>query len=249
MTDSYISIDLETTGLEPKHDKIIEIGALRVEKGQIKDTYSTFINPGRRLEERITELTGIRDEELAGAPYIQEMLPGLIDFMRDLPILGHSILFDFSFLKKAAVNQGISFEKRAIDTLKIARKYLTELESRSLDYLCGYYEIPHQAHRALEDAKATHFLYQRLAGDFYDKEPEGGGLFVPVPLSYRVKRDTPATRAQKEQLFRLLEQKKISLFVDIERLTRSEASRYVDKIKSGQISGADDAESLPYSEN
>lgn len=244
MTDSYISIDLETTGLEPKKDKIIEIGALRVEKGRITDTFSTFVNPGCKLEERITELTGICDEDLKEAPGIQEVLPELLEFMGDLPILGHSILFDFSFLKRAAVNEKIVFEKNAIDTLKIARKYLPELESRSLDYLCNYYQIPHQAHRALEDAKATHLLYGRLAEAFYDKE--WGGLFQPVPLHYQVKRDTPATKAQKEQLVRLLEQKQITLPVEIERLTRSEASRYVDKIKSGQISGQDDAESLPY---
>lgn len=244
MTDSYISIDLETTGLEPKHDKIIEIGALRVEKGQITDRFATFVNPGRKLEERITELTGIRDEDLTDAPYIQEVLPKLLDFMGDLPILGHSILFDFSFLKKAAVNEKLTFEKRAIDTLKIARKYLTELESRSLDYLCNYYQIPHQAHRALEDARATHLLYGKLAEQFFEKEQ--GGLFLPTPLNYQVKRDTPATKAQKEQLMRLLEQKNIQLPVDIERLTRSEASRYVDKIKSGQLSASDAAESLLY---
>lgn len=236
MTDSYISIDLETTGLEPKHDKIIEIGALRVEKGQVTDSFSTFVNPGRKLEARITELTGIRDEDLTDAPYIQDVLPRLLAFMGELPLLGHSILFDFSFLKKAAVNQKLSFERSAVDTLKIARKYLTELESRSLDYLCKYYEIPHQAHRALEDAKATHLLYGKLVEQFQDKEPTEGGLFVPVQLSYQVKRDTPATKAQKEQLYRLLEQKKINLPVDIEQLTRSEASRLVDKIKSGQIS-------------
>lgn len=241
MTDSYISIDLETTGLEPKHDKIIEIGALRVEHGQITDTFSTFVNPGCRMEERITELTGIRDEDLTDASYIEEVLPRLFAFMGELPILGHSILFDFSFLKKAAVNQGLVFERQAIDTLKIARKYLTELESRSLDYLCGYYQIAHRAHRALEDAQATHLLYGRLVEDFYDKEPEEGGLFEPMALHYQVKRDTPATKAQKEQLARLLEQKRISLPVDIERLTRSEASRYVDKIKSGQISAEGDA--------
>ena len=236
MTDSYISIDLETTGLEPKHDKIIEIGALRVEKGQITDSFSTFVNPGRKLEERITELTGIRDEDLADAPYIQDVLPKLLAFVGDLPLLGHSILFDFSFLKKAAVNQKLSFERGAVDTLKIARKYLPELESRSLDYLCKYYEIPHKAHRALEDARATHLLYGKLVEQFGGKEPAEGGLFVPVQLNYQVKRDTPATKAQKEQLYRLLEQKKINLPVEIEQLTRSEASRLVDKIRSGRFS-------------
>lgn len=239
MTDTYISIDLETTGLNPKQDKIIEIGALYVEQGEIKKQFSTFVNPGCGLQERITQLTGIREENLADAPYIEIVLPKLFDFMGELPLLGHSILFDYSFLKKAAVNLGRSFERHGTDTLKIARKYLPDLESRSLEYLCNYYQIPHQAHRALEDARATHVLYGRLKEEFGKKEPEED-LFAPKPLNYQVKRDTPATKAQKEQLIRLLEQRGEKLSPDVQRLTRSEASRYVDKIKSGQLFFADD---------
>ncbi len=161
-------------------------------------------------------------------------------FLEAVPRLGKFILFDFSFLKKAAVDQKRKFERNAIDTLKIARKYLADLEHRSLDYLCGYYQIPHRAHRALEDAEATHFLYLKLAELFDPAEGSqeisdqaaGGSLFTPVPLHYRVKRDTPATRAQKEQLYRLMEQHKIKIDADVERMTRSEASRFADKIRS-----------------
>lgn len=238
MTDSYISIDLETTGLNPKRDKIIEIGALKIEKGKVKDSFATFVNPGRVLEERIVELTGIRDEDLESAPYIEEVLPKLLEFMGDLPILGHSILFDYSFLKKAAVNQKLPFEKCAIDTLKIARKYLTELEHRSLDYLCQYYRIPHQAHRALEDARATHILYGKLVELFYE---EDNALFVPKALQVQVKKDSPVTKVQKEQLYRLVRQHRIVLSVDVERLTKSEASRLIDQIKAGLFSPSDDA--------
>lgn len=232
MTDTYISIDLETTGLNPRQDKIIEIGALKVIKGQITNRFSTFVNPGRKLEERIVELTGIQDGELAGAPYIEEIFPDLLEFLEDLPLLGHSILFDFSFLKKAAVDQRLVFERNAIDTLKIARKYLTDLEHRSLDYLCGYYQIAHRAHRALEDAEATHYLYLKLAEQFFEAEPSQGGLFAPIPLHCKIKRDTPATKAQKEQLYRLMKQHKIEIDADVERLTRSEASRFIDKLHS-----------------
>jgi DNA polymerase-3 subunit alpha (Gram-positive type) len=246
MTDTYISIDLETTGLNPKWDKIIEIGALKVEQGQITDTFSAFVNPGRKLEERITSLTGIRDEELDEAPYIQEVLPQILEFMGDLPLLGHSILFDFSFLKKAAVNQNFVFEKSAIDTLKIARRYLADLEHRSLSYLCDYYGIAHQAHRALEDARATHFLYRKLAELFGEGD---NVLFQPSPLHYQVKKDTPATKAQREQLYRLMEQHKITLNVDVEKLSRSEASRMIDKIRSRQLSPLNAAESPLCSES
>lgn len=250
IVDTYISIDLETTGLHPKQDKIIEIGALKVIDGRITETFSTFVNPARALDENIVQLTGIRDEQLKSAPYIEDILPTVMDFLGDLPLLGHSILFDYSFLKKAAVDRKLSFEKNAIDTLKIARKYLTDLEHRSLDYLCQYYQIEHHAHRALEDARATHFLYHKLVELFYEKEAQEGSashLFLPSPLHFQIKRDTPATKAQKEQLYRLFEQHRIVMNVEIERLTRSEASRWIDKIKSGALTNG--AESLLYSEN
>ena len=111
MYDTYVSIDLETTGLNPKRDRIIEIGAIRVEQGQIVEEFSTFVDPGRKLEERITELTGIRDEDIADAPQLDEVFPKLLEFMGELPLLGHSILFDYSFLKKAAVDRKITFER------------------------------------------------------------------------------------------------------------------------------------------
>ena len=132
MYDTYVSIDLETTGLNPKRDRIIEIGAIRVEQGQIAEEFSTFVDPGRKLEERITELTGIRDEDLADAPQLDEVFPQLLEFMGELPLLGHRILFDYSFLKKAAVDRKITFERSAVDTLQVARKYLPELPHRNL---------------------------------------------------------------------------------------------------------------------
>lgn len=227
MINTYISIDLETTGLNPKQDKIIEIGAVKVEDGKITDSFSQLINPGRKLEERIIELTGITNKDLEGKPYIEEVFPKLRDFLGDYPLLGHSVLFDFSFLKKAAVNQKLTFEKQAVDTLKIARKFLADLEHRSLDYLCEYYGIPHHAHRALADAEATHMLYLRLAEAFYTEEE---ALFVPQQLQFQVKRDTPITKPQKERLYRLLTQHNITLEVSVEKLTRSEADRFIDKI-------------------
>ena len=227
MTDSYISIDLETTGLNPKQDAIIEIGAVKIREGQVVDTFSTYVNPGRKLEERITALTGIEDAMVADAPVIEAIFPALEEFLGEDPWVGHRILFDYSFLKKIAVNLKKPFEKKAIDTLKISRKYLGELEHRNLEYLCEYYEISHHAHRALADAQATHELYQKLAEKFYTEEDS---LFTPTPLQFAVKRDTPATKPQKERLYRLLEQHTINLDRDVEKLTRSEASRITDKI-------------------
>lgn len=251
--DTYVSVDLETTGLDPKRDRIIEIGAVKIEKNQIVDRFSSFVNPGRKLEQRITELTGIRDEQLVDAPYIEDILGEFLEFIGDLPILGHSVLFDYAFLKKAAVDQRLSFEKKGMDTLQIARKYLQELEHRNLGYLCAYYHIDHHAHRAYEDALATHYLYEKLTEEFAmkewnaaeekkimkekeameEQEAKSSSLFCPTALFYRVKRDVPATKAQKQQLYKLLEQHKIELTWDVERLMKSEASRLIDQIKSG----------------
>ncbi len=236
MTDTYVCIDLETTGLEPKQDKIIEIGAARVEGGEIVKTYETFVNPGRKLSGRIIELTGICDEQLSAAPEIDEVLPRILEFIGEDVLLGHSVLFDYSFLKRAAVNRKLKFEKKGIDTLKIARKYLPELESRSLDFLCRHFCIPHTAHRALADVLATVSLYRKLEELFYEKEETANAetpdksLFCPKPLIYHAKRDTPVTIPQKEQLYKLVDKHKLIIDYDIEKLTRSEASRKIDRI-------------------
>lgn len=228
MVDSFVCIDLETTGLNPKRDKIIEIGAVKVERGQIVDLFETFVNPHRKLEERIVQLTGITDEDLSGAPDMAQVLPQVLAFIGEDILLGHSILFDYSFLKKAAVDQKMKFERLGVDTLKIARKFLPELESRSLDFLCQHYQIPHRAHRALEDAKATAALYQILKNQFATEETKKD--FLAGNLLFNVKRDTPATKAQVERLYKLIELHKLSPEIAPEQMTRSEASRYTDQV-------------------
>ncbi len=224
----YIALDLETTGLDPKKHKIIEIAAVHVKDGAVTERYQTLLNPGWKLPEKITELTGITDETLLDAPLIEEKLGEFLEFVQNRVIVGHSVMFDYSFLKRAAVNRGLSFEVRAIDTLRIARKYLADLPSRNLHALCVYYEIEHHAHRALADAEATHELLVRLWDQFYREEKADD--FKPFELHYQVKREGPITKPQKERLLRMLEQHKINPEYDVARLTRNEASRIIDKI-------------------
>lgn len=228
MISEYTVLDLETTGLNPKRDRIIEIGAARVRKGQIIDQYSTLVNPERMLTEQTIEITGIRQEELEQAPAIKQVLPDILSFIGQDVLLGHSILFDFSFLKRAAVNEGCPFVHEGIDTLKMARRYLPELESRNLGFLCNYYQIPLDAHRALNDAIATHYLYRKLCEAFAGKEAEMP--FQPTPLIYQVKRESPVTRAQVERIQSLVERHHITLEESVDALTRNEASRLIDKI-------------------
>ena len=144
MTEEYTALDLETTGLNPKKDKIIEIGAVKVREGRIMDSFQCFVNPWRKLGEETRLLTGIDDGMLQDAPGIEEVLEPLIDFIGEDVLVGHRILFDYSFVKKAAVNRSLVFEKEGIDTLKLARKLLPDLESRKLGDLCNYYGIAHR---------------------------------------------------------------------------------------------------------
>lgn len=245
--NDYVTIDLETTGLSPKYEKIIELGAAKIRDGRIIDTFSQFVNPGKNLSERIVNLTGIKESDILAAPYIEEILEKFLEFLGDDVLLGHNIMFDFSFIKKAAVNQKLNIEKQGIDTLKISRRFLTDLESRKLEFLCKHYDIELEAHRALNDAIATHKLYQHLISDFYEKEND---LFLPQKLIYTVKKEGPITKKQIEQIIRLAERYGIHVdcdgdkiymlpvenvtdeIIDICRLTKNEASRLIDRLLS-----------------
>ena len=228
--DSYVALDLETTGLNPKQDKIIEIGAVRVENGQETGRFHTMLNPHRELEERITELTGISGDMLKDAPDIVDILEEFLAFCGELPLLGHRVIFDYSFVKRAAVNQGMSFEKNGIDTLTICRHFMPAEESKRLGAACAFYGLQQEsAHRALGDALDAHRLYQKLVEKHGAKAPEA---FAAKPLIYKVKREQPASKKQKEDLRYLLKYHKIETNVKIETLTKSEASRMIDGIIS-----------------
>lgn len=228
MLESYVVVDLEMTGLRAKTDRILEIGAVKVENHQITDTYQTLINPGIKIPKEVQELTGITDEMVAEGVAEQEAVEGFFDFCGEMPLAGHNILFDYSFLKQYAVNHKKSFEKNGIDTLKLSRKFLPELEKKTLDYLCEYLKIErNHNHRALEDAKATHVLLEYLWENYGKQEPEA---FHSIPLVYRAKKQSPATERQKRYLKELAEYHKINLDVTWETLTKSEASRRTDQI-------------------
>ena len=100
MTNSYVAVDLETTGIGAKREKITEIGMVKVVDGSVVETYHTMVNPHREIPERIVELTGITDEMVKDAPQEAEAMRSLLRFLEgEEVLLGHNIPFDFSFLK------------------------------------------------------------------------------------------------------------------------------------------------------
>ncbi|MDD7739486.1 MAG: exonuclease domain-containing protein [Lachnospiraceae bacterium] len=225
---NFVVLDLETTGLTPKKDRILEIGAVKIQDGRITETYETFVNPMIGIPPTITKLTGITDKMVENAPDNTTAVTGFLEFCGDLPLLGHNISFDYRFIKHSAVNLGLSFEKEALDTLHIARCALPDLESRSLEYLCSYYGISREnAHRAMDDVMETLELYIRLETEYAGSHPE---WFRFVPLICKMKRENPATAAQRKYLEDLIRYHRITVNVPMESLTKNEASRLIDGI-------------------
>lgn len=230
MTGTFVAYDLETTGIRPTMDRILEIGAVRVENFQMKEEFQTFVNPGRAIPERIVSLTGITDDMVKDAKMPETAVLEFLKFCGDDIILGHNLIFDYSFIKVQAVSMGETFEKEGIDTLKIARKLCTDLKSRSLSCLCEHFEIlnEHQ-HRAIDDAKATVQLYLKLCERAKECDEK---LFLPSKMEYHVKKQSPITEKQLSYLSDLMKRHHLTPDVDLKSLRKSEASRMIDQILS-----------------
>lgn len=164
LPEDYVALDLETTGLDPEYDSIIEIGMVRVRRGEVTAEYSTLVNPGMEIDEFITDLTGITNDMLASAPAIAEVLPTARDFLGDDIILGHNINFDINFIYDNCERQGLSpVSNGYIDTMRISRRVLPDLKHHRLADIVKALGVDHvQAHRAIGDCHATIDCYKAL---------------------------------------------------------------------------------------
>jgi len=228
MIKTYIAFDLETTGLSPEANEIIEIGALKVKNGKVADRFIEFLKPREPISPQIQLLTGITEAMVETARPTKEIVGEFIEFCEDYTLVGHNIMFDFKFTKTAAHSHGLKFEKQGIDTLNIAKTVHKDFPSRSLEFLCKKYNIINdKAHRAYHDALATAKIYQTMGHYYYD---EYSDLFTPRPLCYKIKKAQPITGKQKAYLIQLIKYHKIEYSGDIGALTRSEASRLIDSL-------------------
>ncbi len=164
LPEDFVALDLETTGLDPEWDSIIEIGMVRVRHGEVAAEYSTLVNPGMEIDEFITELTGITNDMLAAAPALPEVLPAARDFMGDDIILGHNINFDINFIYDNCEYQGLKpVSNGYIDTMRISRRVLPDLKHHRLRDIVNALGVDHaQAHRATGDCIATLECYKAL---------------------------------------------------------------------------------------
>ena len=228
MIKDYVVIDLEMTGLNAKTDRILEVAAVRVRNGCKTETFSAIVNPDVKLNAKVVELTGICQEQAdGGAPY-DETIQKFLEFLGEDVLVGQNVIFDFSFLKQWAVNHKIVLEKQAVDTLKLARTFLPPEQKKDLESLCAYFEIPRvNAHRALDDAKETAQIFEKMKFLYGE---ENKAAFVPKPLLYKAKKQSPATERQKQYLKRFAKYHGIILEEFSPAMTKSEASRLTDQL-------------------
>jgi DNA polymerase III epsilon subunit family exonuclease len=173
---TFAVLDLETSGGSPRLGAgITEIGVVKVKGGEVLGTFQSFVDPGHSLPVFITQLTGISDEMLISAPFIDEILPTLFEFLgsaEDTVVVAHNSPFDLSFLKAASKTHEIEWpEYLTVDTARLARAVLDrdEVINCKLSTLAEFFGASTSPnHRALDDAMATvdvlHGLIERLAG-------------------------------------------------------------------------------------
>lgn len=168
--DNYCVLDLETTGLSPNYDSIIEIGIIKVKENKIVDKYNSLINPGFLINEYITSITGITNEMLKGKPKIIDLKKEVLNFIGNDVLVGHNISFDVSFLQKG-FNEELKNEY--IDTLQFCRKLFKELSHHRLTDMSNYLEISRNEHRSMSDCLCTKELY-----DFIKEKMKNNGLEI-----------------------------------------------------------------------
>lgn len=159
MERTFVALDLETTGLSPRIDRMIEVGAVRFRGDEVLATFQSLVRPEVGIPRAVQELTGIRDADVAAAPPPEEVLTQLIDFVGDSAVVAHSGNFDLSFLVESDREQ----EYELFDTLDLARIMLPTAPSHSLPHLSRQLGLAHpHPHRALSDADAARQLFRHL---------------------------------------------------------------------------------------
>ncbi len=159
---SIVSIDIETTGLDSHSDSIIEIGAVRFSGSRVESEWTTLINPGRPIPSFISQLTGITNDMVRNAPPVKAVIQDLANFVGDLPVVGHNIRFDLSFLQQ----HGILLQNEALDTYELASVLMPTASRYNLGALGQNLGILLPAtHRALDDARVTHGIFTQLVDE------------------------------------------------------------------------------------
>lgn len=170
LQDTYVVFDIETTGFSPLVNKIIEIGAVKVEKGSITERFSTFVNPEVPIPFHIENLTGIKDDMVITAPVIAEVMPEFLAFCDGAVMVAHNADFDMSFIKYNCDRLRIPYDFTIADTVAMARMLLPNLNRFKLDTVARALNISlENHHRAVDDAACTAEIFEKFVKMLADR--------------------------------------------------------------------------------
>ncbi len=245
--DEYVAFDLETTGLSSKTDAIIEIGAVLIKDGKELDRFQTFVDPQRKLDKKIVELTGITDEMLKGAPLIDQVLPQFLNFVGNRILVAHNSDFDTGFLRAACGRMNLPYSFTSADTLILSQNMLPQLNKFKLNIVADALSLPEfNHHRAGDDAAICGMIFTRLLKKMQEELGISNLQAVnPAMISLRAKgrvRDRQArhiilfakNQVGLRNLYHLVSDANLKFFRRVPRIPKSELMR----LREGLIIGS-----------
>lgn len=243
LNGEFIIFDIETTGLAAKKERITEIGAVRMINGEIKETFSTFVNPEKHIPEKITELTGITDSMVADAPLEYDALKTFFDFCgENAVVVAHNATFDTSFIKAAAERTKLPYTLTHIDTLAISRGIFPQLSKHKLDTIAKFLKLgTFNHHRACDDAMMLAKIFQvmltKLSKEFSVTNISQINTAMPKPeiKSYKYFHQIILVKNQAglKNLYKLISKSHINYFYKKPLLPKSELVKHRDGLIIG----------------
>ena len=236
LRDTYVVFDIETTGLSAKKNKIIEIGAVKVENGEIIDRFSAFVNPKVPIPFEIEKLTSINDGMVMNEPPVEEVLPRFLEFCGDAVMVAHNASFDMSFIEYNAEQLGIEFKPTIVDTVALARILLPELKRFKLDTVAKALDVSlENHHRAVDDAEATAHIFTAFIGRLEKREVMTLGQVNELgSMSVEMVRKMPTyhviilakSEVGRVNLYRLISMSHLTYFARRPRIPKSELVKH-----------------------
>ncbi len=257
LSDTYVVFDLETTGFSASYDKIIEIGAVKIQNGEIIDRFSSFVNPKIPIPYRIEQVTNINDSMVVNADTIDIVLPKFIDFCGDAIMVAHNAEFDMSFILKNSRDLGIEKDYTVVDTVLLARFILPSMARYKLDNVAKALGVVlKNHHRAVEDAECTAQIYvkfiEMLKGmDINDLDALNNSCKSTPELIKKLPSHHAIILAKNEtgriNLYRLVSMSHIDYFYRTPRIPKSEYLKYCEGLIIGSACEAGELYQAVYS--
>ena len=242
MEGTFVCFDLETTGLYAIHDKITEIGAVKIRDGVIVENFSTFANPERPIPPNVSALTGITDSMVAGAPSQSEAVRAFLKFCDGAILVAHNASFDTGFIRKACDDMGVVYDCTSIDTVALARYLLPDIPNVKLDTLAKHFRLgKFNHHRAVDDAEMLTRIFIHLVRILTEKhgvhdvreirEKIVGGDYRKLPTYHQI--ILVKNQTGLKNLYRLISQSHLEFYHRRPRIPKSRLMQHREGLLIG----------------